>query len=57
MDCYVAESNGAPKGIIVIIPDAFGIGLLNNQILADDYARHRSTVYLPEFIGGTLSDC
>lgn len=53
LDCYVAKApNGNPKGIIVIIPDAFGIALPNNQILADDYAKHGFTVYLPEFMDG-----
>lgn len=37
---YVAEApDGKPKGIVVIVPDAFGIGLLNNRILADEYAK------------------
>lgn len=38
LDCYVADapSGSPPKGIIVIIPDAFGIALPNNKILADE---------------------
>jgi len=37
---YVADApSGSPKGIVVIIPDAFGIALPNNQILADAYAK------------------
>lgn len=39
LDCYTAEPTGTPKGIVVIIPDAFGLPLLNNQILCDDYAK------------------
>lgn len=38
LDCYVADAPSTPKGIIVIIPDAFGWTLPNNRILADDYA-------------------
>ncbi|KAH9821445.1 hydrolase tropI-like [Teratosphaeria destructans] len=54
LETYVAEApNGNPKGIIVIIPDAFGIALPNNKILADEYAkRTNSTVYLPDFMNG-----
>lgn len=38
---YVADApSGSPKGIVVIIPDAFGIELPNNQILADEYAKN-----------------
>lgn len=36
---YTATSTGPSKGVIVIIPDAFGIALPNNKILADDYAK------------------
>lgn len=40
LDCYVADApSGSPKGVVVIIPDAFGIGLPNNRILADEYAK------------------
>jgi len=55
LDCYVADvSDGAaPKGIIVIIPDAFGIALPNNKILADAYAQRTDcTVLLPDFMDG-----
>ena len=54
-DCYVSEApNGQPKGIIVIIPDAFGIDLPNNKILADAYAKGvNAKVYLPDFMNGT----
>lgn len=45
LETYTAQAPGAsPKGIIVIIPDAFGLPLLNNQILADDYAKNGYTV-------------
>lgn len=54
LDCYVADApnNARPKGIIIIIPDAFGWTLPNNRILADDYAKHGFQVYLPEFMQG-----
>lgn len=52
LDCYVADAPGTPKGIIVIIPDAFGWTLPNNRILADDYAANGFKVYLPELMEG-----
>lgn len=53
LDCYIADSpNGAPKGIVVIIPDAFGWELPNNRILADEYAKNGFKVFLPEFMVG-----
>lgn len=53
LDCYIADAqNGPSKGIIVIIPDAFGWTLPNNRILADDYAKQGFDVYLPEFMNG-----
>jgi len=57
LDCYVADApNGQPKGIVVIIPDAFGIALPNNRILADQYAKRvNAQVLLPDFMEGTLT--
>lgn len=54
LDCYIADaSSGQPKGIVVIIPDAFGWKLPNNRILADQYAkRTNAQVLLPEFMNG-----
>lgn len=57
LDCYIAEppndSGSPPKGVVVIIPDAFGWELPNNRILADCYAKEGGfRVYLPEFMGG-----
>jgi dienelactone hydrolase len=52
---YVSEpADGRPvRGIIVIIPDAFGWEFVNNRILADHYAdRGDYRVYLPEFMDG-----
>lgn len=40
LDCYVADPpSSPPKGIVIIIPDAFGWKLPNNRILADEYAK------------------
>lgn len=51
---YVAEpSSGSPKGIIVIIPDAFGWEFINNRLLADSYAKRGDyRVYIPDFMNG-----
>lgn len=54
---YIAEpAAGKPAlGIVVIIPDAFGVDFVNNQILADHYASAAQfLVYLPDFMNGTL---
>ncbi|KAH0593545.1 hypothetical protein MHUMG1_08683 [Metarhizium humberi] len=54
-DTYVSEPpNGTtPKGIIVVIPDAFGWAFPNNRILADTYAEKGGfKVYLPDFMNG-----
>lgn len=56
-DTYVSEPpNGTtPKGIIVVIPDAFGWAFPNNRILADTYAEKGGfKVYLPDFMNGKL---
>lgn len=51
---YIAEpATKHPTGIIVIIPDAFGVDFVNNQILADHYASAADfLVYLPDFMDG-----
>nr|POE47809.1 ankyrin repeat and protein kinase domain-containing protein 1 [Quercus suber] len=56
LDCYVTNPpSGAPKGIIVIIPDAFGIALPNNRILADAYAEKvGAQVLLPDFMNDVM---
>ena len=57
LDCYVASppSGTQPKGVVVILPDAFGWTFPNNRILADCYAKEGPfQVYLPEFMDGTL---
>ncbi|TKA72346.1 hypothetical protein B0A55_06766 [Friedmanniomyces simplex] len=54
LECYIADApSGNPDGIIVIIPDAFGIALANNKILADEYAKKANAqVFLPDFMNG-----
>lgn len=55
LETYVSEppSGQAPKGIIVIVPDALGWTFNNNRILADKFAeRTNSRVYLPDFMAG-----
>jgi dienelactone hydrolase len=58
LDVYIAEppENAEPKGIIVIIPDAFGWEFVNNRILADHYAQRGGfRVLLPDFMKGTAA--
>jgi dienelactone hydrolase len=52
---YVAKppEGVTPKGLIVIIPDAFGWDFVNNRLLSDHYAeRGNFLVYLPDFMNG-----
>ncbi|KAL4744024.1 dienelactone hydrolase [Aspergillus similis] len=58
LQTYVAEPAGVPddeiKGILIIIPDAFGWEFVNNRLLADKYAESgKFRVYLPDFMKGT----
>lgn len=56
LDTYLVEppEGRKVKGIIVLIPDAFGIEFVNNKLLADSYARKGDyKVYLPDFMFGT----
>lgn len=44
------------KGIVVIVPDAYGWEFVNNRLLADHYAsRGHFLVYLPDFMDGRPS--
>jgi dienelactone hydrolase len=52
---YVAAPQGAAKGVIVYIPDAFGWQFVNNRLLADSYAKGGFLVYLPDFMSGASS--
>ncbi|KAF5587105.1 dienelactone hydrolase family [Fusarium subglutinans] len=52
---YVAlpPDNKLIKGIIVIVPDAFGWEFVNNRLLADQYTLNGDfLVYLPDFMDG-----
>lgn len=53
---YVTDPpSGEPRGLIVIIPDAFGWELPNNRVLADSYAKRGGyRVYSPDFMNGKL---
>jgi dienelactone hydrolase len=55
LDTYVVEPSKKPvRGIVVIIPDAFGWEFVNQRILADHYAEKGSfKVYVPDFMNGT----
>jgi dienelactone hydrolase len=55
LQTYIASplEGVGPKGVVVIIPDAFGWSLTNSRILADNYARKgQFLVYLPDFMNG-----
>lgn len=57
LQTYVATpaEGVTPKGIIVMIPDAFGWDSINNRILSDNYAEKGGfIVYLPDFMNGLL---
>jgi hypothetical protein len=57
LETYVASPGDGvtPKGIVVYIPDAFGMHFVNNKILADHYAKRGGVlVYLPDFMNGNL---
>jgi len=52
---YIAKpaDDAPPKGIIIIISDAFGLPFPNNKYIADRYAREgQFLVYLPDFMDG-----
>jgi dienelactone hydrolase len=52
---YVARPEGTPKGLVVMIPDAFGWEFVNNRVLSDKYANEGGyLVYLPEFMNGKI---
>jgi dienelactone hydrolase len=58
LDTYIVDPPGSaePKGIIVIIPDAFGLPFINNKLLADHYAvKGQYKVLLPDFMSGPIS--
>ncbi|KAF9892651.1 hypothetical protein FE257_001053 [Aspergillus nanangensis] len=51
---YVAKPKAGvtPKGIIVLITDAFGWDFVNNRVLSDHYAESGFLVYCPDFMNG-----
>jgi dienelactone hydrolase len=53
LNTYVIGNRTNPKAIIVIYSDIFGLGLPNNKIIADAYAKSGDyLVYLPDFFEG-----
>ena len=59
LDTYVIEpvDSREVKGIITIIPDAFGWVFINNRLLADHYVdKGDYRVYVPDFMAGKTSD-
>ena len=53
LNTYVIGNRTNPRGIIVIYSDIFGLGLLNNKLIADAYAKSGEwLVYLPDFFEG-----
>ncbi|KAL4950433.1 hypothetical protein BDW69DRAFT_187370 [Aspergillus filifer] len=59
LETYVSDPDipkDEVKGIVVIIPDAFGWEFVNNRLLADHYAdMGKFRVYLPDFMYGTAA--
>ena len=57
--CYISDppKNAAPKGVIVIVPDAFGWELPNSRLIADAYAKRLGCqVLLPDVMDGNRLD-
>lgn len=55
LDTYVAQPQGNPKGLVVILPDAFGWDTPNIRVLADRYAQNGGfLVYVPDVMKGYL---
>lgn len=49
----VAHPDGQPKGLIVIVSDAFGMKFVNGKLLADQQDKKEGyLVYIPECING-----
>jgi len=58
LSTYIAEppEGTSPKGIIVIVTDAFGWEFINNRIVADKMAKKCSArVYMPDFMAGNAA--
>lgn len=53
LNTYVIGNRTNPRSIIVMYSDIFGLGLPNNKIIADAYAKSGEyLVYLPDFFEG-----
>ncbi|KAK0457850.1 dienelactone hydrolase endo-1,3,1,4-beta-D-glucanase [Desarmillaria tabescens] len=54
VECYVATPAGEyPNNkVILFLPDAFGITLPNNQLLADDFAKNGYKTIIPDYFNG-----
>lgn len=59
-DVYIAEPKqgaGDKSKAILLLTDVFGLGLVNNKLLADDWARAGFYTYVPDlFDGDYLTD-
>ncbi|KAF2101310.1 hypothetical protein NA57DRAFT_72751 [Rhizodiscina lignyota] len=53
LNTYVVGNRTNPRGTIVVYSDIFGLGLVNNKLIADSYAKSGEwLVYLPDFFKG-----
>jgi dienelactone hydrolase len=53
LNTYVIGNRTNPRAIIVMYSDIFGLGLPNNKLIADSYAKSGEyLVYLPDFFEG-----
>jgi len=54
VDTYVTLPKGEylKNTAIIFITDVFGIQALNNQLLADDFARNGFATYIPDYLNG-----
>lgn len=53
LNTYIIGNRSSPRGVIVIYSDVFGLGLPNNKLIADAYAKSGEwLVYLPDFFKG-----
>ncbi|KAK2596219.1 hypothetical protein QQS21_006367 [Conoideocrella luteorostrata] len=53
LNTYVVGNRSAPKAIVIIYSDVFGLPLPNNRLIADQYASSGDyLVYLPDFFQG-----
>ncbi|KAI5889215.1 alpha/beta-hydrolase [Schizophyllum commune H4-8] len=54
VDCYISTPSGAyaKEKVLLLLADAFGPVLPNNQLLADDFARNGFKVVAPDYFAG-----